>query len=210
MMPTNGQYAAYPAGQFPVHGYGMSAMAAPYAYGPPGFAPMYPGQPGIVYPAMGPHPVGYAAAPGYPNGYPTGGLAPPPLAHVGTSPRYPHPHPNVDPDLPALNMTNSTGGVGCEPGYNYFFPARHCKVHVMRSRVAPWQLPPNAQIEFKALHVPVSTTIGELMRGLGASNPEPKKNHVYEVCQGGNGRWYKGLHFRGDDKTLDKAISTVG
>ena len=48
--------------------------------------------------------------------------------------------PVANPDAPALNMTNSTGGLGAEPGYNYFFPAVHTKLHVIKSRVPPCQI----------------------------------------------------------------------
>ena len=36
--------------------------------------------------------------------------------------RFPNPAPPYDPTCPAATMVNSTGGVGCEPGYNYYFP----------------------------------------------------------------------------------------
>lgn len=36
--------------------------------------------------------------------------------------RQPQAWPNIDSTMPAAQMTNSTGGTGCEPGYNYFFP----------------------------------------------------------------------------------------
>jgi hypothetical protein len=126
-------------------------------------------------------------------------------------PRYPQPTPKSDPRMPAAQMTNSMGGVGCEPGYNYFFPPEHTKVHVFRSSTPPWQLPPNAQIPFTAAHVPSNTTLHQLLIGFGCNNPVAKKNRGFEVVQGGNGKWYKGLSFGGDDKDMmKKTLTEVG
>jgi hypothetical protein len=126
--------------------------------------------------------------------------------------RFPQSHPGIDPHMPAANMTNSTGGVGCEPGYNYFFPPEHTKIHLLKAgATAPWQLPANSVVPFSAVHVPTSTTLGELLKGFGATNPVPKKNKCWEVTQGGNGRWYKGLSFSADDKDKMKmSIKDLG
>lgn len=122
-----------------------------------------------------------------------------------TGMRLPQAPPKIDPTMPAANMTNSTGGVGCEPGYNYFFPAEHTKIHVLKTGATPpWQLPPHFAQPFHAAHVPVSTTLAELLQGFGATNPVAKKNKCYEVVQGGNGKWYKGLCFNGDEKDAMK------
>ncbi|KAM7192403.1 hypothetical protein V8F20_008863 [Naviculisporaceae sp. PSN 640] len=130
-----------------------------------------------------------------------------------SSPRTPQPTPIVDPSMPALNLTNSTGGVGCEPGYNYFFPADHTKIIVLRGSTPPWQMDPKTDIPQYACHVPTKTTIAELMDGLGGKkNPNKKLNTVTEVAQGGNGRWFKGLSFSGADskKDLRMTIEEVG
>ncbi|KAI2607827.1 hypothetical protein GGR54DRAFT_633245 [Hypoxylon sp. NC1633] len=119
----------------------------------------------------------------------------------GQAPRMPNPHPVVDPSAPALNMNNSTGGVGCEPGYNYFFSGEHTKLHVVKSSTAPWQLPAGMSLHFGAYHVPANTTLAELLKGFGATNAFPKKNKVTELIQGGNGKWYKGVTFSGDQGT---------
>lgn len=126
--------------------------------------------------------------------------------------RYPTTQPVVNPSLPAANMTNSTGGVGCEPGYNYFFPSEHTKIHVFRTgETPPWNLPPSHTTPFHAVHVPVNTTLGDLLKGFGATNPEGRKNKVFEVHQGGNGKWYKGMCFKGDsDKDMEKTIKSIG
>jgi hypothetical protein len=130
---------------------------------------------------------------------------------LGWNPRMPQPIPRIDPTMPAAQMTNSSGGTGCEPGYNYFFPAEHTKIHVFACGTAPWQLPPNVSIQFKAAHVPCSTTCSEILKGYGATNPNPKKNKCFEIVQGGNGRWYKGLCISGDDKDmLKKPIKDLG
>ena len=129
----------------------------------------------------------------------------------GVNPRYGQPVPRIDPNMPAAQMTNSTGGLGCEPGYNYFFPAEHTKIHVFGGTKPPWQLPGNANIPFNAIHMPCNLTLGDVLKGLGCTNPNPKKNRCTEVVQGGNGRWYKGLTFAGDDKgMLGMSIKEVG
>jgi hypothetical protein len=113
--------------------------------------------------------------------------------------------------MPAAQMTNSSGGVGCEPGYNYFFPANHTKVHVFKSDIPPWQLQANAQIPFIASHVPTSTKLGDLLKGFGCTNPSAKKNICFELYSGGNGKWYKGYSFTGDDKDeIGKTMDEVG
>lgn len=121
------------------------------------------------------------------------------------------PAPAMDPEMPAVHMNNSTGGTGCEPGYNYFFPAEHCKIHVLKTPERPWQITSGAHIDFHACHVPVTTTCAEILKGFGATNPVPKMNHCIEVVQGGNGRWYKGLDISGDDKGMMKTqIQDIG
>lgn len=152
------------------------------------------------------------AAPGY--YYPPGGMAPPAPAYMsgmGGGTRHPQPYPTINPDLPAANMTNSTGGVGCEPGYNYFFPPEHTKVHIFKSSTPPWELPRPFSVPFHACHIPVSTTVGELLRGMGATNPVARKNRVCEVVQGGNGKWYKGIGFNGEDAlSMAKTFKELG
>ncbi len=150
-------------------------------------------------PVAGGYPV--PAAPGYQ--YTSG--------HGGSG-RYPQPRPVVNEAMPAANMTNSTGGIGCEPGYNYFFAAEHTKIHVLKTGATPpWQYPPNYTMPFHACHVPVSTTVGDLLKGFGATNPTAKLNKVFEVTQGGNGTWYRGLCFSGDEKdNMKKTLKDVG
>ena len=74
------------------------------------------------------------SAPVYSYGYPTAMAAPAVPGYYLNQLGYRNPwlgqptmpgsrpatvHPNIDAELPAANLTNSTGGVGCEPGYNY-------------------------------------------------------------------------------------------
>lgn len=175
-----------------------------------------PGPPAWIIPGQAPTPLAY----GYPHPSPMQGYYVNQLGYrnpwagqpVVPGSRPPYPYPSVDSDLPAANLSNSTGGVGCEPGYNYFFPSEHCKMHVFKTgSTAPWQLPPNFSVNFAPIHVPVGTTIGDLLKGFGATNPVGKKNKITEVVQGGGGRWYKGMSFNGDnEKALDKAIKDVG
>ncbi|KAI0887074.1 uncharacterized protein GGS22DRAFT_159330 [Annulohypoxylon maeteangense] len=129
----------------------------------------------------------------------------------GQENRLPNPHPVVNMDAPSLNLTNSTGGVGCEPGYNYFFPPEHTKLHVIKSSTAPWRLPEGMSMHFGAYHVPVNTTLAELLVGFGAVNPCPKKNRITEVIQGGNGKWYRGVTFSGDkETTMSQTLRDMG
>ncbi|KAI6780239.1 uncharacterized protein J7T54_003018 [Emericellopsis cladophorae] len=125
--------------------------------------------------------------------------------------RNPQAEPPAEGAMPAAQMSNVSGGVGCEPGYNYFFPSEHTKVHVFRSGTPPWQLPAGAQIQFKAAHIPVSVTLGELLKGFGCDNPSAKKNRCWEIVAGGNGTWYKGFGFDADNKDMTKkTLKDVG
>lgn len=148
------------------------------------------------------------AMPG-PCGYTTNTANPTMFAATGQGPAG---DPVINSSIPAANMTNSTGGVGCEPGYNYFFPPEHTKIHVFKTNdTAPWQLPANFSAPFHACHVPCNTTIGTLMKGFGAVNSDPEMNKIIEVHQGGNGNWYKGMSFRGDNlDAMAKEIKDVG
>ncbi|KAM7194011.1 hypothetical protein V8F33_007517 [Rhypophila sp. PSN 637] len=128
-----------------------------------------------------------------------------------TPPRVPRALPAIEPAMPAANMTNSNGGVGCEPGYNYFFPPEHTKIIVMQCNTPPWRLPANATFPTIACHISTKTTIAELMAGFGAINPEKHKNSVTEVIQKGNGGWVKGLSFSGaEKKELKQTVGEVG
>lgn len=163
----------------------------PVGYNPANTVPLYsypqpmPGQP-------------YAQGPIYTM--PQNGFQHPVPAFSQQDPRYLNPHPVMTPESAALNFQNSTGGVGCEPGYNYYFPAQHTKLHVIKSKEPPWRLAAGMSMHFGAYHVPCNTTLGDIMKGFGATNADHKKNRVTEVTPGGNGNWYKGVTFAGDDK----------
>lgn len=185
---------------------------AGYGYG---FGFGYPHQPAGYYPALYQQQQHYWNAYGRPysmpghGGYMANTANPAAFAGVGQGPSG---DPVVNASIPAVNMTNSTGGVGCEPGYNYFFPSEHTKIHVFKTNdTAPWQLPENFTVPFHACHVPTNTTIGQLLKGFGAVNPDPEMNKVIECHQGGNGKWYKGMLFRGDNEAdMKKTIKEVG
>ncbi|KAJ2898401.1 hypothetical protein MKZ38_003953 [Zalerion maritima] len=131
-----------------------------------------------------------------------------PPAAYGT-PAAPPPVPRED--YPAVNLANQGGGVGLDPGYNYFFADEHCKMHILRTKTAPWNLAQNTQVSFYPATVPCTVAIKDLMKGFGCNNPDPKKNKVYEIQEGGNGKWYKGQSFSGDSgDEMKKAISEVG
>ncbi|KAK3690221.1 hypothetical protein B0T22DRAFT_190410 [Podospora appendiculata] len=204
--PRNGprpNCAHYPGAGFPVTGFPAPAPAPapapttyPYIAGYP--APANYG--GYSYMIQHPPAIGTTFATTQVNQRPyqyTSGLH--------GSNRLPQAYPRVDPTMPAVNMNNSTGGVGCEPGYNYFFPPEHTKIHVLKCGARPpWEHRPNAVFEFHACHVPVNTTVAELMAGFGATNPEKKRNVITEVVQGGGGRWYRGIILMGNDKDAMK------
>ncbi|TQN67693.1 hypothetical protein CSHISOI_07752, partial [Colletotrichum shisoi] len=190
-MPRYGEAYIPPTG-----GYG-NYYQYPYAasYGPP--AP-HPGSTAYMWPN-----------PQHAGGYNTYPLQPGGQASYGA--RAAQGLPTLDPRNPAAHLGNSMGGTGCEPGYNYFFPAAHTKIHVFRTSTPPWQLPANARVPFAAFHVPVNTTLTEVLKGFGALNPNPKKNKCFEIVQAGNGKWYKGLCFAGDDKDMmKKSIADIG
>lgn len=216
---------------FAPHGAPMPSQGQAYIphAGGPGFNyGMFPQLAG--YPGMGVYGGDYAAAPAPGAGFypqaagmpmqqqmPTAGFytqqtfSYQPNGTGNMLPRQPQPYPVIDSNMPSAQMTNSSGGVGCEPGYNYFFPAEHTKAHIFRSQVAPWKLPHTAQIPFRATHIPCTTTMAELLKGFGCTNPIAKKNKCFEVIGGGSGKWYKGLCINGDDKDmLKKTIKDVG
>lgn len=165
------------------------------------------------------------SAPGYPN--PANAIPVPPFAQQAPvytmSPHgyqqlapgmIPQQHTSnvlVTPDSAGNNFQNSTGGVGCEPGYNYYFPAQHTKIHVIKSKEPPWRLAPGMSMWFGAYHVPCNLTLGDMMKGFGATNADAKKNRITEVNPGGGGKWYKGVTWTGDDKDKMKlTLKEVG
>jgi hypothetical protein len=186
---------------------------------PPGFAPTQPfGMPqypaffGAPAPPQGfgwpaPAPIQYPAFPQQPVFMPPyGGFGP-----GGTT--YPAIAPFTDHGFPGIHLRNHTGGVGLPPGYDYAFPQEHCKIHVFKTKEKPWQttLWKEDNSKHVKLFVPTGTTIKELMRNLGCTNEDAKKNIMYEVVESGNGQWKVGAKFAGDDKDkVKKAISEYG
>ncbi|ATY65697.1 hypothetical protein A9K55_001615 [Cordyceps militaris] len=195
------QFAGYP---------GMAAYGGGYVAAAPSYYPQHPGAGGGGGMPMAPPPM--AQHPMHPGGFQTQQtFSYQPNGAGNLLPRQPQPYPVIDPTMPAAQMTNSSGGVGCEPGYNYFFPAEHTKAHIFKTSTPPWQLPPTAQIPFKATHIPCTTTMADLLKGFGCTNPVAKKNRVFEVIGSGSGKWYKGLAISGDDKDmLKKTLKEVG
>jgi hypothetical protein len=126
------------------------------------------------------------------------------MSGLNNSNRFPAPAPVVDPDFPAANHINSTGGAGVEPGYNYFFPTEHAKVIVLKCAVPPWTLVPGTygDIPFHAAKVPANITMAELLVGFGADNPDKAKNQFWEVYPQGGGAWGWKEHVTGDDKVM--------
>ncbi|KAK9769480.1 hypothetical protein SCAR479_13841 [Seiridium cardinale] len=182
-LPPGTSFAGMGFPAMPDSGYGYG-VCMPFAAVAPTWVPGPPGSVGPVYTmnANG-YQIPVPVVPGQPGG-----------------PRYPTAHPVVSSECPALNLQNSTGGMGCEPGYNYYFPAEHTKIHVLKSRDPPWRLAHATDLTFAAYHVPVQITLGDLMKGFGATNPTAKKNKITEITQGGSGQWYKGVTFSADDE----------
>lgn len=202
--PTRPPYAPYGA---PVPSQGGDPYTyhagGPGYYSLPGIVPQYTPSASMTYGLY------YPGGPVYSYAQPQFSSQPNGAGNVFA--RQSQPWPRIDPAMPAAQMTNSTGGVGCEPGYNYFFASEHTKVHVFKSTTAPWQLPPNTQIPFIASHIPCNTTFAALMQGFGCTNPSAKKNRVFEIVNGGGGKWYKGLEINGGDKeAMKKTIGEVG
>lgn len=187
----------------------------------PGYGPAYPQHPAAYYPAYQQPQQPYWQSGGRPPALHVPGQAMPPSAYFSNTAhptkyantgQLPTGNPVIEPNVPSINMTNSTGGVGCEPGYNYVFHYSHTKIHVLLSGGdAPWNLTPNFAVDFYAVHVPTNTTIGDLMKGFGAVNPDPMQNKIFEVHPGGSGSWYKGMSFRGDnEEAMKKTLKEVG
>ncbi|KAJ2990969.1 hypothetical protein NUW58_g2696 [Xylaria curta] len=218
-LPTN--TPAFMATQVPGHGgwnprFGWDADGGPPPSGP-GYAAAVPGMaygggfgaPVVNEGAYGQYPLAGMSQP-QPQAYPF-----PQQGYYGTNGYYPdqrppQPHPHVSLDVPGMNMVNSTGGAGCEPGYNYIFHDEHTKIHVFKSAEPPWRAP-NMNYSFAKFQVPTNTTIAELMFRFGAFNPDPAKNVITEVIEGGNGRWYRGMIFRGDEENdIKKTLKQCG
>lgn len=218
---TSGQRPAFAPYGAPMPGQGQAYVHHAGGPGPNfGTLPPYHVWPNITYGMYAPgHPGLSPAAAAIPVSIPPGGFysshqqtfSYQPNGTGNVLPRQPQPWPAIDPTMPAAQMTNSTGGVGCEPGYNLFFAAEHTKAHVFRSNTPPWQLPATAQLAFKAVHIPCNTTIEELLKGFGCTNPLKKKNRVFEIQSGGGGKWYKGIEIDGGNKDLmKKTIKEIG
>ncbi|KAI0912767.1 hypothetical protein F4823DRAFT_152076 [Ustulina deusta] len=189
--PTGQGYAGTIPG-LPYGGFGATPTMNMGAYGPPGAYPSVgfaQGQvPGYSWPQYGQ----YGAHGYYPNQ------------------RVPQPHPRVSSDVPGMNMVNSTGGAGCEPGYNYIFHDEHTKIHVFKTQEPPWRAP-LMHYSFAKFQVPTNTTIAQLMARFGACNPDAKLNRITEVVEGGNGRWYRGMIFQGDQEAdINRTLKDCG
>lgn len=109
-----------------------------------------------------------------------------------------------DGGIPGVNIKNSTEGIGLEPGYNYFFPKEHCKIHVIKSTTPPWQNEGTEAFNYTAHVVPTCVTLKTLLQQFGCDNEDPAKNILHEIVPGGGGKWYHGLTIKGDNKGLMK------
>ncbi|KAK4121994.1 hypothetical protein N657DRAFT_576921 [Parathielavia appendiculata] len=123
------------------------------------------------------------------------------ISGFNNSNRFPVSAPVIDPDFPAANHINSTGGAGVEPGFNYFFPTEHAKVIVLKCSAPPWTLVPGtySDIPYHAAKVPANITLAELLVGFGATNPDKARNQLWECYPQGGGAWGWKEHVTGDD-----------
>jgi hypothetical protein len=123
---------------------------------------------------------------------------------------YPAAAPFTDHGFPGIHLRNHTGGVGLEPGYDYFFPKENCKIHVFKTVEKPWQCTVHGHDNSThvKLYVPVNTNVKDLMQNLGCTNDDPKKNILYELAEKGSGQWSTGLRIVGDNKDMMK--KTIG
>ncbi|RFU27701.1 hypothetical protein B7463_g8645, partial [Scytalidium lignicola] len=203
-------------GYNPVHGFDTSGPP------PPGFNPAQPT--GIPqYSAFFAPPAPPLQAPVFQQ-QPAPAFAYPAFASttatpVLVQPNYPFPPPNYaavvsNGGLQAVSFQSGTGGpVAPPPGYNYLFHSEHCKFHVFKTPIPPWQAPvckedPTTHVK---LLIPTNITVKELMQNLGCNNADPKKNKIYELAEIGGGRWSRGLTMCGDDKErMKKKITEFG
>jgi len=128
------------------------------------------------------------------------------VSGINNSGRVPQPAPLINPDFPAGNLINSTGGVGLEPGYNYFFQTDHANVVRLMCPTEPWKLQPGTYdaIEFMPVKVPASTTMEQWFVGNGVDHPDKSLNQMWEVYPKGGGAWGWKEHIRGDDEVMMK------
>jgi hypothetical protein len=127
-----------------------------------------------------------------------------PLNAVG----MPLPPPNGG-SAPGSGAQNPHNSIANEPGYSYVFPKETCKIHVINSRIPPWQN--DGGYHLNCYNVPCNIKLKELLQQFGCNNEKAALNKVHELAQGGNGRWYKGLTFSGDNGTaMGKTLKDVG
>lgn len=197
---------------------GFEIPTQPMFAAPPGFAaapfPSFPLYPGFGFSGYGqPQPV---MQPNIPPGYPpnihlrnhTGG--------VGLPPGY-------DYAFPTEHCKIHVFKTGATPPWqrtmNSLDPATHVKLFVpcnvrrsapLRSR-SPSPFPMLISPFYDSKLTNPQTTVKELMQNLGCTNPDAKKNKLYEVQEAGGGRWVRGLSIMGDNKDkVKKLISELG
>lgn len=171
-------------------------------------------------PDLGPTPPGFSGAvqpPQAPWAMPMPGAFNnfwPPPSPFGLPLPAPIPNP-IDHGFPGTQLKNWSGGYGIEPGYNYLYPPKHAKIHVFKTKTKPWAvnqtIMPNDDLQHVKLYVPITTTVKELMQGLGCCNGDAGKNILYECVEKGGGRWASGIVVKGDNKDeMKKSIEDKG
>lgn len=114
-----------------------------------------------------------------------------------------------DDGIPGINLKNSSGGVGAEPGYDYLYPTEHTKVHVLFSKEPPWHN--DGRYHMRTFHVPCNISTKEMMQQFGCDNEDKEKNAVIELAKGSDGRWFKGLVLQGSNKDMmKKSLADIG
>ena len=196
--PPPGTMLSYPPAYYPMPSTLPAQRPMMYYY-----PPTYPPPPYTAAAAIQ-HPPGFGFGTGTAIAADRNGQLYQYISGLHGSNRFPQPAPPVDPDFPAANLLNASGGAGAEPGFNYFFPTDHAKVIVLKCPVKPWTLVPGSygDIPFKASLIPANVTMAELLVGFGADHPDKKMNQFWEVYPQGGGAWGWKEHCTGDDEIM--------
>ncbi|KAK6608359.1 hypothetical protein H4I95_03739 [Botrytis cinerea] len=171
------------------------------SYHGPDSGPLPPGV-GMAFPGS-PFPMGYAQSSyGYPDFYSAGygqpGFAAPPYPFSSTHPAPLLPIKAVCPE--STSKINSTASVfpRLQLSLSPLSLPRACLYNRLHT---PWlansPLYPHDVANHRKFFVPSTMTVKDMMQQLGCSNKDPDKNVMTEVQEVGNGKWTKGMVFKG-------------
>ena len=91
-------------------------------------------------------------------------------------------------NTPATASASSSSTGGYEE-----FEVEKCLVHVITTKMAPWEQA--GPLQYKKVKIPVNVSVKDVMQNMGCNNKDPKKNVMTEVVEKGNGGWTTGLKF---------------